>query len=59
MSESRTTLKAAEVPSVRSLDVRPISEQTEQFQHPGGAELEKEWPALLRLLDRRGIAYRN
>ena len=41
-----------------------ISEQTaqkgfDQFQRPGGAELEKEWPALLRLLDRKGIAYRN
>ena len=40
-----------------------ISEQTarkgfQQFQRPGGAELEKEWPALLRLLDRKGIAYR-
>jgi len=41
-----------------------ISEQTaqkgyNQFLRPGGAELEKEWPALLRLLDRKGIAYRN
>ena len=46
------------------VDVQLISEQTarkgfEQFQHPGGAELEKEWPALLRLLDRKGIAYRD
>jgi ribulose-5-phosphate 4-epimerase/fuculose-1-phosphate aldolase len=31
----------------------------EQFERPGGAEQEKEWPALLRLLDRKGIAYRN
>jgi len=30
-----------------------------QFQRPGGSELEKEWPALLRMLDRKGIAYRN
>jgi ribulose-5-phosphate 4-epimerase/fuculose-1-phosphate aldolase len=31
----------------------------DQFERPGGAELQKEWPALLRLLDRKGIAYRN
>jgi len=30
-----------------------------QFQRPGGSELDKEWPALLRMLDRKGIAYRN
>ena len=30
-----------------------------QFQRPGGSELEKEWPALLRMLDRKGIPYRN
>jgi ribulose-5-phosphate 4-epimerase/fuculose-1-phosphate aldolase len=45
------------------VDAQLISEATaqkgfEQFQRPGGSELEKEWPALLRLLDRRGIAYR-
>jgi ribulose-5-phosphate 4-epimerase/fuculose-1-phosphate aldolase len=39
-----------------------ISEATarrgfEQFQGPGGAELEKLWPALLRMLDRKGIGY--
>jgi ribulose-5-phosphate 4-epimerase/fuculose-1-phosphate aldolase len=44
-------------------DVQLISETTaqkgfEQFGRPGGAELEKEWSALLRLLDRKGIAYR-
>jgi ribulose-5-phosphate 4-epimerase/fuculose-1-phosphate aldolase len=44
-------------------DAQLISETTaqkgfEQFQQPGGAELEKEWSALLRLLDRKGIAYR-
>ncbi len=31
----------------------------EQFQRPGGSELEREWPALLRMLDRKGVAYRN
>jgi ribulose-5-phosphate 4-epimerase/fuculose-1-phosphate aldolase len=46
------------------VDAQLISEATaqkgfEQFQHPGGSELEKEWPALLRLLDRKGIAYRS
>lgn len=30
-----------------------------QFQGPGGSELEKEWPALLRMLDRKGIPFRN
>ena len=45
------------------VDVQLISETTaqkgfEQFQRPGGSELEREWPALLRLLDRKGIAYR-
>ncbi len=43
-------------------DVQLISEATaqkgfEQFGSPGGAELEKEWSALLRLLDRKGIPY--
>ncbi len=46
------------------VEVRLISEQTarkgfEQFERPGGAEVHKEWPALLRLLDRKGIAYRS
>ena len=46
------------------VEVGLISEQTarkgfEQFERPGGAELHKEWPALLRLLDRKGIAYRS
>jgi ribulose-5-phosphate 4-epimerase/fuculose-1-phosphate aldolase len=45
------------------IDAQLISETTaqkgfEQFQRPGGSELEREWPALLRLLDRKGIAYR-
>ncbi len=31
----------------------------QQFQGPGGSELEKEWPALLRMLDRKGIPFRN
>ncbi|MGH8677286.1 MAG: class II aldolase/adducin family protein [Burkholderiales bacterium] len=30
-----------------------------QFERPGGAEVHKDWPALLRLLDRKGVAYRN
>jgi ribulose-5-phosphate 4-epimerase/fuculose-1-phosphate aldolase len=46
------------------VDVKVISADTAQkgylqFERPGGAELEKEWPALLRMLDRKGIAYRN
>ena len=45
-------------------ELQLISERTaqkgfRQFLRPGGAELEKEWPALLRLLDRKGIVYRN
>jgi ribulose-5-phosphate 4-epimerase/fuculose-1-phosphate aldolase len=41
-----------------------ISEQTaqkgfQQFGGAGGCELDREWPALLRLLDRKGIPYRN
>jgi len=43
-------------------DVQLLSETTahkgfEQFGRPGGAELDKEWSALLRLLDRKGIPY--
>jgi ribulose-5-phosphate 4-epimerase/fuculose-1-phosphate aldolase len=46
------------------VEVGLLSEQTaqkgfDQFERPGGAELQKEWPALLRWLDRKGIAYRN
>jgi ribulose-5-phosphate 4-epimerase/fuculose-1-phosphate aldolase len=45
-------------------DVALIPEATarkgyQQFQRPGGSELEKEWPALLRMLERKGIAYRS
>jgi ribulose-5-phosphate 4-epimerase/fuculose-1-phosphate aldolase len=44
------------------VDVQLVSEQTakkgfEQFERPGGSELDKEWPALLRLLDRKGATY--
>jgi ribulose-5-phosphate 4-epimerase/fuculose-1-phosphate aldolase len=31
----------------------------EQFKGPGGAEVAKSWTALLRMLDRQGVAYRN
>jgi ribulose-5-phosphate 4-epimerase/fuculose-1-phosphate aldolase len=46
------------------VDVNVIRQDTAQkgylqFQRPGGAELQKEWPALLRMLDRKGIAYRS
>ncbi|HZP91556.1 MAG TPA: class II aldolase/adducin family protein [Burkholderiales bacterium] len=46
------------------VDVGIISERTaqkgyRQFEGPGGSELHKEWSALLRMLDRKGIAYRN
>jgi len=45
------------------VEVNLISDETAkkgflQFQGPGGSELEKEWPALLRMLDRRGVSYR-
>ncbi|MEO8159074.1 MAG: class II aldolase/adducin family protein, partial [Betaproteobacteria bacterium] len=41
-----------------------IDEQTarkgfEQFQGPGGAEVNKAWAALLRMLDRKGVDYRS
>jgi ribulose-5-phosphate 4-epimerase/fuculose-1-phosphate aldolase len=46
------------------VEVGLISEQTaqkgfRQFERPGRPSLHKEWPALLRLLDRKGIEYRN
>jgi ribulose-5-phosphate 4-epimerase/fuculose-1-phosphate aldolase len=30
-----------------------------QFQGPGGAEVDKVWTAMLRMLDRKGIDYRS
>jgi ribulose-5-phosphate 4-epimerase/fuculose-1-phosphate aldolase len=46
------------------VEVGLISEQTaqkgfQQFERPERPSLHKEWPALLRLLDRKGIDYRN
>lgn len=46
------------------VEVTLISQETankvfKQFERPGGAEVHKDWPALLRLLDRKGVAYRN
>jgi ribulose-5-phosphate 4-epimerase/fuculose-1-phosphate aldolase len=45
------------------VDVNLISEQTAQkgflqFQGEGGSQLAKEWTALLRMLDRKGVNYR-
>jgi hypothetical protein len=45
------------------VEVTQVSPETarkgfQQFERPGGAELEKEWPALMRMLDRRGVVYR-
>jgi ribulose-5-phosphate 4-epimerase/fuculose-1-phosphate aldolase len=45
-------------------DVIRISEQTarkgfQQFGGAGGSELDREWPALLRMLDRKGNPYKN
>jgi ribulose-5-phosphate 4-epimerase/fuculose-1-phosphate aldolase len=45
-------------------DVQLISEATskkgyEQFERPGGSESTREWPALLRMLDRKGVNYRQ
>jgi ribulose-5-phosphate 4-epimerase/fuculose-1-phosphate aldolase len=45
------------------VDVKLISQQTarkgfQQFERPGGSELDKEWPALLRMLERKGIEWR-
>jgi ribulose-5-phosphate 4-epimerase/fuculose-1-phosphate aldolase len=46
------------------VDVNLLGEQTAQkgflqFEGVGGSNLEKEWPALLRMLDRRGVNYRT
>jgi ribulose-5-phosphate 4-epimerase/fuculose-1-phosphate aldolase len=46
------------------VDVGLIDEQTArkgyaQFQGPGGAEVNKAWDALLRMLDRKGVNYRS
>jgi len=46
------------------VEVGLIDEQTarkgfEQFQGPGGAETNKAWDALLRMLDRKGVDYRS
>jgi ribulose-5-phosphate 4-epimerase/fuculose-1-phosphate aldolase len=45
------------------VDVNEISQDTAnkgflQLHGPNGSQLEKEWPALLRMLDRRGVNYR-
>ena len=45
-------------------EINLIDEQTarkgyEQFKGPDGAEVDKEWQALLRMLDRKGIEYRK
>jgi ribulose-5-phosphate 4-epimerase/fuculose-1-phosphate aldolase len=45
------------------VDVSELSDDTAnkgflQFQGIGGSQLEKEWTALLRMLDRRGVTYR-
>jgi ribulose-5-phosphate 4-epimerase/fuculose-1-phosphate aldolase len=44
-------------------EIALIQEQTakkgfQQFQGTGGAELYKDWTALVRMLDRKGINYR-
>jgi ribulose-5-phosphate 4-epimerase/fuculose-1-phosphate aldolase len=46
------------------VEVGLIDEQTAQkgfgqFKGPGGAEVNKAWQALLRLLDRKGVDYRS
>jgi ribulose-5-phosphate 4-epimerase/fuculose-1-phosphate aldolase len=46
------------------VDVLRIDEETarkgyEQFLGPGGAEVDKVWTAMLRMLDRKGIDYRS
>jgi ribulose-5-phosphate 4-epimerase/fuculose-1-phosphate aldolase len=43
---------------VGSIDETIARKGFEQFEGPGGAELEKEWPALLRALERRGEVWR-
>ncbi|HXX11254.1 MAG TPA: class II aldolase/adducin family protein [Burkholderiales bacterium] len=45
-------------------EVQLISEQTaqkgfQQLERPGRPSLDREWPALLRLLERKGIDYRS
>lgn len=46
------------------VEARQISQEVavkgfEQFKGPGGAEVVKSWTALLRMLDRQGVAYRH
>jgi ribulose-5-phosphate 4-epimerase/fuculose-1-phosphate aldolase len=43
---------------VRQLTASTAHKVYQQFLGPGGAEIEKEWSALLRLLERQGVAYR-
>ena len=41
----------------KQLSAETAAKGYRQFIGPGGAEIEKEWAALLRMLDRKGIAY--
>lgn len=43
----------------RRIDDAVARKGFEQFKGPGGAEVDKAWTALLRMLDRQGVAYRT
>lgn len=43
----------------RQIDDGVARKGFEQFKGPGGAEVDKAWTALLRMLDRQGVAYRT
>jgi ribulose-5-phosphate 4-epimerase/fuculose-1-phosphate aldolase len=44
---------------VRLIDEATAKKGYEQFKGPNGAEVNKGWVALLRMLDRKGIDYRS
>ena len=45
--------------NVHLMSPQAADEATKQFQREGRPANEKDWPALLRLLDRRGIRYKD
>jgi ribulose-5-phosphate 4-epimerase/fuculose-1-phosphate aldolase len=45
--------------AVNELSAATVDKGYRQFMGPGGTEIEKEWTALVRLLDRKGVPYRN
>ena len=45
--------------ALNELSASTVEKGYRQFMGPGGIEIEKAWAALLRMLDRKGIAYRD